>query len=205
MDASFLSKLAKELLSNNSSLLHHTNIVLPNKRAKIFLIEELKRQSSTTFLAPKIISIEMLIEEISQLRTLDNIELLFEFYIVYLENTEKVIHIDGDDLRLIFENKDFSETGRRKNIERAQDIARFMSEKGYDVVVSLVSPYRDQREQFKENNEVHEIYVHTTDDRGRNDFHVTNYEAPTDDFVEIDTTDRLEVDSFIELTIKLNI
>jgi hypothetical protein len=89
MEASFLSKLAKELLSNNSSSLHHTNIVLPNKRAKIFLIEELKRQSSTTFLAPKIISIEMLIEEIAQLRTLDNIELLFEFYIVYLDNTEK--------------------------------------------------------------------------------------------------------------------
>jgi hypothetical protein len=89
MDASFLSKLAEELLNNNSSSLHLTNIVLPNKRAKIFLIEELKRQSSTTFLAPKIISIEMLIEEISQLRTLDNIELLFEFYIVYLENTEK--------------------------------------------------------------------------------------------------------------------
>ncbi len=94
MDASFLSKLAKELLSNNSSLLHHTNIVLPNKRAKIFLIEELKKQSSTTFLAPKIISIEMLIEEIAQLRTLDNIELLFEFYIVYLDNTEKLIQQD---------------------------------------------------------------------------------------------------------------
>ncbi|WP_396148074.1 PD-(D/E)XK nuclease family protein [Flavobacterium sp.] len=89
MDASFLSKLAKELLSNNSTPLHHTNIVLPNKRAKIFLIEELKKQSSTTFLAPKIISIEMLIEEIAQLRTLDNIELLFEFYIVYLDTTEK--------------------------------------------------------------------------------------------------------------------
>lgn len=94
MDASFLSKLAKELLSNNSSLLHHTNIVLPNKRAKIFLIEELKKQSSTTFLAPKIISIEMLIEEIAQLRTLDNIELLFEFYIVYLDNTEKLLQQD---------------------------------------------------------------------------------------------------------------
>lgn len=88
MDASFLSKLAKELLSNNSSSLHNINIVLPNKRAKIFLIEELKKQSSTTFLAPKIVSIEMLIEEIAHLRTLDNIELLFEFYIVYLNITE---------------------------------------------------------------------------------------------------------------------
>jgi hypothetical protein len=90
MDASFLSKLAKELLSNNSSSLHHTTIVLPNKRAKIFLLEELKKQSSDTFLAPKIVSIEMLIEEIAQLRTLDNIELLFEFFIVYLDNTEKL-------------------------------------------------------------------------------------------------------------------
>ena len=44
METSFLSKLAKELLNNNSSSLHHTNIVLPNKRAKIFLIEELKKQ-----------------------------------------------------------------------------------------------------------------------------------------------------------------
>jgi len=64
MDASFLSKLAKELLSNNSSL-PNTIIVLPNKRAKIFLIEALKKQSTSTFLAPKIISIEMLIEEMA--------------------------------------------------------------------------------------------------------------------------------------------
>ena len=47
----------------------------------------------------------------------------------YFENNN-VIHVDGDDLRDIFQNKDYSEVGRRKNIERAQDIARFMSEKG---------------------------------------------------------------------------
>lgn len=89
MDASFLSKLAKELLTNNSASLYNTNIVLPNKRAKLFLIEELKKQSTETFLAPQIISIESLIEDIAQLRALDNIELLFEFYIVYLDITEQ--------------------------------------------------------------------------------------------------------------------
>lgn len=89
MDTSFLSKLATELLSNNSAYLFGTNIVLPNKRAKLFLIEELKKQASATFLAPQIISIETLIEDIAQLRALDPIELLFEFYIVYLELTEK--------------------------------------------------------------------------------------------------------------------
>ena len=96
MDASFLSKLAKELLITNTSSLHLTTIVLPNKRAKIFLIEELKKHSSVTFLAPKIISIEMLIEEIAQLRALDTIEILFEFYIVYLSITEKSIQQDFD-------------------------------------------------------------------------------------------------------------
>ena len=122
----------------------------------------------------------------------------------YFENNN-VIHIDGDDLRDIFQNKDYSEVGRRKNIERAQDIARFMSEKGFNVIVSLVSPYKDQRDQFKENNDVIEVYIHTTDKRGREGFHVSNYEKPTDNFIEINTSNRKEVDSFIELTIKLKI
>jgi adenylylsulfate kinase-like enzyme len=117
----------------------------------------------------------------------------------YLSNTEKVIHIDGDDLRDIFQNKDYSETGRRRNIERAQDIARFMNEKGYSVVVSLVSPYKDQRDEFKKMNNVIEIYVHTTEIRGRETFHVTNYEPPTENFVDINTTNKRDDESFIDL------
>jgi len=117
----------------------------------------------------------------------------------YLSNTEKVIHIDGDDLRDIFQNKDYSETGRRRNIERAQDIARFMNEKGYSVVVSLVSPYKDQRDEFKKMNDVIEIYVHTTEIRGRENFHVTNYDPPTENFVDINTTNKRDDESFIDL------
>lgn len=117
----------------------------------------------------------------------------------YLSNTEKVIHIDGDDLRDIFKNKDYSETGRRRNIERAQDIARFMNEKGYSVVVSLVSPYKDQRDNFKDGNNVIEIYVHTTEIRGRENFHVSDYEPPTENFIDIDTTNKGEDESFIDL------
>jgi adenylylsulfate kinase len=122
----------------------------------------------------------------------------------YFENIN-VIHIDGDDLRDIFQNKDYSETGRRKNIERAQDIARFMSEKGYDVVVSLVSPYRDQREEFKLNTSVIEIYVHTTEDRGREQYHVKDYEPPLENFIDIDTTIKNETDSYYELLKKLSL
>lgn len=124
---------------------------------------------------------------------------LAKHLISYLSNTEKVIHIDGDDLRDIFQNKDYSETGRRKNIERAQDIARFMNQKGYTVIVSLVSPYKDMRDEFKKSNTVIEIFVHTTEVRGREGFHVSNYEPPTENFIDINTTNKDESESFIEL------
>ena len=122
----------------------------------------------------------------------------------YFENIN-VIHIDGDDLRDIFQNKDYSEVGRRKNIERAQDIGRFMSEKGFNIIVSLVSPYKDQREDFKNREDVIEVYVHTTEDRGRNQFHVENYEPPTENFIDLDTTDKTEVDSYYEILKKLTL
>jgi adenylylsulfate kinase len=116
---------------------------------------------------------------------------------------ETVIHIDGDDLRDIFKNKDYSIIGRRLNIQRAQYIAQFMNSKGYTVIVSLVSPYRDQREEFKFNTSVIEIYVHTTEDRGRNQFHVDDYEPPLENFIDIDTTTKNETDSYYELLNKL--
>ena len=38
----------------------------------------------------------------------------------------EAVLVDGDDIREIFENKDYSEQGRRKNIELAQNIAHFL-------------------------------------------------------------------------------
>jgi len=102
----------------------------------------------------------------------------------------RVFHIDGDDLRDLFENKDYSETGRRKNIELAQQIAQYLHNKGKDVLVSLVSPYKDQRDKFKEKmgDNLVEVYIHTTDVRGRENFFVKEYEAPTEKYLSIDTT-----------------
>jgi adenylylsulfate kinase len=102
-------------------------------------------------------------------------------------------HVDGDDLREIFNNKDYTETGRRKNIELAQHITHFLHNKGNNVVVSLVSPFRDQREDFKNSlkGSIIEIYVHTENLRGREDFHVKNYEEPLQDFLDMDTSDVL--------------
>jgi adenylylsulfate kinase len=105
--------------------------------------------------------------------------------------SKNTFHVDGDDLREIFNNKDYSETGRRKNIELAQHITHFLHNKGNDVIVSLVSPYRDQREEFKSKlgDDIIEIYVHTENLRGREDFHVKNYEEPLENFLDMDTSD----------------
>lgn len=119
----------------------------------------------------------------------------------YLQSSQRnVHHIDGDDLRDIFKNKDYSEAGRRKNIELAQNIAKFLSIKNNDVIVSLVSPFKDQRDDFKKDMlNVVEIYVHTTEERGREGFHVSDYQQPTDKFIDIDTTGKRVDESFIEL------
>lgn len=123
----------------------------------------------------------------------------------FLEQTEKVIHVDGDDLRDIFMDKDYSENGRRKNVNRAQDIALFLNKKGYIVIVSMVSPFKDQREFLKRNADVIEVYVHTTNIRGRESYHVKDYQPPENNFIDMDTTDTDEVKSFIYLSKLLNL
>jgi adenylylsulfate kinase-like enzyme len=56
--------------------------------------------------------------------------------------------------------------------------------------VSLVSPYKDQRDSFKLKlgDSIKELYINTTEIRGREQFHVSNYEAPTENYLNIDTT-----------------
>ncbi len=84
----FLDKIAQVIIENYSDDFSNVTVVLPNKRAKVFLIESLKNQVTTNILSPEIISIEDFIQEIAAIRTIDPIELLFEFYEVYLSITE---------------------------------------------------------------------------------------------------------------------
>ena len=124
----------------------------------------------------------------------------------YLHPSNTIL-VDGDDIRDVFQNKDYSEEGRRKNITNAQTLAKFLQHKGYNVVVSLVSPYKDQRDKFKEEmgENLIEIYVHTTNERGREGFHVSNYEAPTEFYIDLDTTNEREIDTFKKLRKDLGI
>lgn len=101
-----------------------------------------------------------------------------------------VFHIDGDDLREIFDNKDYSEQGRKKNVEIAQSLSHYLHNKGFIVLVSLVSPYLHQREAFKEKlkNDILEVWVHTKDVRGREKYFVEDYEPPQKSYLDLDTT-----------------
>ena len=85
----FLNQLAQEILKTYSDNLSELTIVLPNKRAKVFLLDELKKLISNNVFAPEIISIEDFIQDVAGIRSIDSVELLFEFYEVYLSVTEK--------------------------------------------------------------------------------------------------------------------
>jgi adenylylsulfate kinase-like enzyme len=107
-------------------------------------------------------------------------------------NRRDIIHIDGDDLRESIHNKDYSEEGRRENIKLAMNIARFMDDKGFTVIVSLVSPYKDLREELKMERNIGEFYLHTTEIRGKENYFVENYEPPLHNFTDIDTDKIIE-------------
>lgn len=84
---SFLDKIAAILIDNYSDNLSNTIVILPNKRAKVFLVEAIKNKVTHTVLSPEIISIEDFIQNIAGIRSVDSIEQLFEFYDVYLSIT----------------------------------------------------------------------------------------------------------------------
>ena len=112
-----------------------------------------------------------------------------------------VFHIDGDDLRELTLNKDYSEQGRIQNIKNAQLLSFFLNSNKCDVVVSLVSPYKQLREDFKAEcgENIVEIYVHTNRKRQREQFKVEGYEAPDTNFFDMDTTSDNPIQSFTKL------
>ena len=116
------------------------------------------------------------------------------------EGTEP-FHVDGDDLRALTSNADYSRAGREANIRRAQTIAHYLQNQGRTVVVSLVAPYRDIREELKARTDVTEIYVHTSEQRGREEKHAKGYEQPLANFIDVDTTGTT-VDESLQLLLK---
>ena len=79
---SFIAKCLEKIAIDDNAI-SQVVFVLPSKRAGVFLKKELSNYYNSTIFLPKIISIEELIETISGLKTISNLEVLFEFYKVY--------------------------------------------------------------------------------------------------------------------------
>ncbi len=86
--ATFIFEVLKNLQNKNTKLSSIT-FVLPSKRAGLFLKHQLSQVVNETIFSPNILSIEEFVEELSQLKTISNTELLFDFYNTYLQLTEK--------------------------------------------------------------------------------------------------------------------
>ena len=80
---------------------------------------------------------------------------------------KSVFHIDGDQLIELFPNQNHSKEDIEKTIQKAFDIARFLDNSGNDVVISLISPYKQLRDKFKSQCKVQEIYCHTKKSSGK--------------------------------------
>jgi len=88
-------------------------------------------------------------------------------------------YIDGDQLREIFKNKDFSREGRLKNLQKASDIAAYLDWNDKDVIVSVVYPYKEARDYLNSlSPNVKWVYLYYKEERGRENFHVKDFEFP---------------------------
>ena len=58
--------------------------------------------------------------------------------------------LDGDELREWFSPKDFSKAGRDEHNKRVAHLAKLLMKHGVPSVVSLVSPYRENRSSARE-------------------------------------------------------
>lgn len=112
----------------------------------------------------------------------------------------KFIIIDGDDIRSIYNNSDYSIDGRKANVDFVQKLCSFLIKNSITPIVCMVSPFAEQRNKFIEENEGVEIYVHCQEVRGRENYHVDYYEKPTNsNVISIDTTSKTVSESFDEL------
>jgi len=120
---------------------------------------------------------------------------------------EKVVILDGDEIRDLFNNKDYSIDGRKKNVEMVQNCCRFLVKNNITAIVCMVSPFAEQRKQIvKELNGV-EIFVECIEERGREQFHVDYFEQPsyTNNYqsISINTSYKKDEESFELLWKKL--
>lgn len=109
-------------------------------------------------------------------------------------------NIDGDELREIFKNKNFSRKGRIQNLNRASDIAHYMNSIGGDgIILSLVYPYKEARNYLNNlTDDVKWIYLTYEGERGREKFHVQDFEIPEKERILHLDTSKLSISECVD-------
>lgn len=90
----------------------------------------------------------------------------------------KFIILDGDEIRNIFKNNDYSKEGRFTNVDIVQNCCEFLIKKNIVPIVSMVSPFREQRFEFCKKIDGCEIFVESEEIRGKEHLFVDYYERP---------------------------
>ena len=114
-------------------------------------------------------------------------------------------NIDGDEFRAIFQNKDYSRAGRLKNLSKAVDVGHYLYATGMcdNLVFSMNFPYFETREYLRElMPEAKFFYLHYETARGREKFHVPDFEIPTPEEATYLNTQELTIDQCLQKIIK---
>ncbi len=90
----FLESLAIHLVRSEGERLERTQILLPNRRAGLFLQQHLARHSPRVQWSPRIYTISEYIEELSSLKLSDQVDNVFRLYDVYQQIMEQPQSID---------------------------------------------------------------------------------------------------------------
>jgi adenylylsulfate kinase-like enzyme len=98
---------------------------------------------------------------------------------VFLLNQPTPVIVDGDEIREIFNNKDYSREGRIKNLNRISDIATFLESKYNLVIISAVYPIQEARDYLDSIcNNVFWVHLSYTNIREKENFHVKDFDLP---------------------------
>lgn len=123
-----------------------------------------------------------------------------EMYHGYFD-TDETFQIDGDTLREIFKNKNYSRKGRLENLQKASDIAAYLHSECKTVILSLVYPYKEARDYVNSLvPNIKWVYLTYNKPRGREMNHVEDFEEPEmENFLQINTDNLTIKESIIEI------
>ena len=115
-----------------------------------------------------------------------------------IKDSINTVILDGDMLRVMFNNYDYTKIGREINFNNLLLLIKVFDEMGYNIIIAMVLPYQKLRNIIKSLYETIEIFLSTSEIRGKENFHVLNYEKSINNYTEIDTTD-ISIENVIKL------